>query len=385
MKPDRLWNRKRSAEPNIPKMRPLTPRHSRPYLILPNRILKFRVLNSTSSQTSGGTDPSGVATFPARRDIESKAILSVKAAAIIGVVFHHIANRRFHPDAQDTATFLAELFGWVVFAFIGLSGWLHAMSQERRPRGVLTSIGMKFRRLMIPYASLVLLYAAIWQGIQRFGIAGIGDRLPKSFLSKIYRSFTGGDFEPVAEQLYFFPLLFFVAVLGVVAINAHHLFGPALLAAASLVAGILLTPDSADSGFSAGVFLFAIFSYSAGILLFHFRENKHRWTAVILVSVIVILSTHLDNWTKVAPLFLMAGLPGLKRFSLPPLEWIGKASGTIFAYHTPFILQPMIVISARLPDGYHIPAMLASSALAILVCATAHHVLKTTPLRRLLL
>jgi acyltransferase len=65
------------------------------------------------------------------------------------------------------------------------------------------------------------------------------------------------------------------------------------------------------------------------------------------------------------------------------LSSVGEAAGTIFAYHTPFILQPLLIIAAGLPTfGFRIAGALTAIAIVIAVCAILHFRYRSGRLRQ---
>lgn len=70
--------------------------------------------------------------------------------------------------------------------------------------------------------------------------------------------------------------------------------------------------------------------------------------------------------------------------SQPMLAWIGKRSGTIFLYHTPFLLQPPLHgIGAGFKESLQLPLALLAGVLVILLLGIVHDWLIRTPLKRL--
>lgn len=317
--------------------------------------------------------------------MKSSAIFTIKALAIIGVVFHHIGNRRFDQNTLEYIGILPTLFSWSVFAFIGISGWLHAVSEEKQPRRLWYFINQRIVRLMVPYVALVVLYALVWQGIQAMQLSNVAVRQDASFLGKIYHSIPLIDYDPVAEQLYFLPLLFTISVSVHVFMKFHSLLGPAVIGFISLGLGIILTPLSGNTGFSLGMLLFGIFCYACGVLLYYWRSVRWKYLFVAIISIALVLSLGAGGLPKAFPVIIMALIPFLDRVHIPVLEWIGEASGTIYAYHTPFILQPLILVTAALPSKLHFAGVILSALLAVTICALLYHRLKFTPARIVLM
>lgn len=153
-------------------------------------------------------------TMPAK----DKAILVIKAIAIIGVVLHHITNRRLPADTRTIVDVGPQIFSWAVLAFFACAGWLHGQSEARSPKTLTAFVSQRAKRLLLPFAVLTLIYATVWQVLACLPIPGIGVKLAPDFGTKLVQSLPWrGDYQPVAEQLYFLPLLF------VISVSAHSL------------------------------------------------------------------------------------------------------------------------------------------------------------------
>ncbi len=317
--------------------------------------------------------------------MKSRAVLGIKALAIIGVAFHHIRNRRFDPATLEAIAILPSLFSWSLLTFIGVSGWLHAISEEKSPRGFLSFTKQRAVRLLLPYSALVFAYALAWHVIQAAGLSNIGIKQNPSFLGKIYHTIPLLEYEPVAEQLYFLPLLFSISIFVHAAVKCHSSFGPALAGSISLLLGMVLTPNSRNTGFNLGILFFGTCSYAFGFLLYLNRHNPWRYALVSGISITLAFALGTNGFAKFIPLVLMCFIPIFDKVSIPVFNWIGEASGTIFAYHTPFILQPLILLSAALPSNLHVAGAIMAALLAVAMCGAMHHGLKFTPARIILM
>lgn len=309
----------------------------------------------------------------------------IKAFAIVGVVFHHIANRRFDASTLEVIRALTTIFSWSVLTFIGVSGWLHASSEERQPRRIIEFLRLRVVRLLFPYVLLVVLYALIWQLIQAFGVSGVGIKQDPSFFGKIYNTFNLFESEPVAEQLYFLPLLFSISIITHIGVRCHNVIGSGLIASISLGLGICFARESGGTGFSVGMLLFGFFSYSMGYLLYLKRNDKWRYAWVSLIAMGIVILLGCEGLSKVLSLVIIASIPSLERFSHPVFDWLGSASGIIYAYHTPFLLQPLLVFASALPSGLHLSGAILSVIVVVTLCAIFHHAIKVTPMRFVLM
>ncbi len=209
------------------------------------------------------------------------AILSLKAIAIVGVVTHHILNRRIDPQALDCLE-IHPYFSWAVLLFFAVSGWLHALSQEKRSRTFGQFLHVRMQRLVVPFVAVVVLYSIIWQVMQMTRIFQPEARVPEVFWQKIVYSLWPVN-QTVADQLYFLPML---CVISLVAHGLVCLGGRRAIAGLTVVAmllGLVLFPTSPNVGFLPGVWAWGIFCYGAGFLI---RSNKNpallwgRWACL---------------------------------------------------------------------------------------------------------
>ena len=317
--------------------------------------------------------------------MKDRTILAIKGLAIIGVAFHHVMNRRFDQQASDWLQVLVTLFDWCVLAFFCVSGYLHALSDSRKVRSVREFTKLRFYRLLIPYIVLILLYSCIWQVVQALHIPNIGAKIPEDFIGKIRNALWPVDNE-VAQQLYYLPLLFAVSVLLALIQFCLRLSG---LWAASLLtfgAGLRYFPAS-FTGFSLGVFLWAICFYAAGYLLFHYRKERTAIRVILLAStILLVLFSGYLGLVRCVPFWLLTEGSWLKLDQAPVLPALGDASGTIYIYHTPFIIQPLAIAATYLhgPLAQCVGAIFAAF-IAIGVCYLIFVLLKDTRAKVLLL
>lgn len=318
--------------------------------------------------------------------MRSNAISFIKGVAIVGVVFHHISNRRLDASVTDSLASLQSFFSWAVLMFVAVAGWLHAVTEEKKKVGFLDFSKSRFFRLIVPYVFLVFFYSLIWQFLQVFGLSGVGVRLSDSLWGKIHCSINLVCYEPVAEQLYFLPVLF---VISITARLFSLLFGPVrgaiLLMALSLSLGLGLTPDSKNTGLNIGFFLFGLYCYSSGFLLYAWRKDW-RCVPYVILSVLAVLSlSESESVSKVVPVLVIMSIFWLEKLGVSGLTLVGEASGTIYAYHTPFVLQPMVIAVSRMPVEFQYAGALCSALAVVLLLSVAHHLVKNTRFRKLLL
>jgi fucose 4-O-acetylase-like acetyltransferase len=318
--------------------------------------------------------------------MKDRGLLTIKGLAIIGVVFHHLENRRFDPSVDNAIAVLPAMFSWCVFAFFAVSGWLHAFGAERRKQGIAEFIKARTLRLLIPFAVLVVLYAIVWQLVQGLGLPGLGGNVPSSFFEKMWASIPPTDGHQVAEQLYFLPLLFLVCILAQVALKFFGVRGIFLLCAASFIVGLIVYPDSDNTGFSPGVGTWGLFSYTAGFAMYHHRND--RWLPAFSLGVALVICGTI-GWLglpKAVPVFLLTLMRPLRFDAAPFLPQVGEASATIYAYHTPFLLQPLVIAATKFHQTWlQWTGAVAAASIAIVVCAILFYQLRSTPARFILL
>ncbi|HEY5706875.1 MAG TPA: acyltransferase [Terrimicrobiaceae bacterium] len=314
-----------------------------------------------------------------------RGILILKAVAIIGVVFHHIHNRRLDSEAREWLSFLPPLFSWCVLMFLAISGWLHAMSDDKGVKPAREVITSRAMRLLLPFGALVFCYAVAWQILQTSGAVPLGGDVPSGFAAKIFFSLWPVH-ETVADQLYFLPMLFAISL---VAHAILRLGGPGalgVLACSLFAAGIAFFPKSPNTGFLPGVFVWGLFSYAGGYLLFRFKSRRETLILLACCSAVIVLVVGVAGIAKVFPLIVLASMRVLRLASLPLLPVLGEASGTVYLYHQPFLLQTMLIGVAKLPTWQlQAFAALGAATLAMAICCAMYFALKRTRLRVILM
>jgi acyltransferase len=317
--------------------------------------------------------------------MKDRTLLAIKGLAIIGVVFHHVLNRRADHHTGEWLRMIMAMFDWCVLAFFCVSGYLQALSDSRKKKSVWEFTTVRFHRLLVPYILLFIVYAVIWQVVQALHISGIGARVPEGFIAKLKTGLWPVD-NQVAQQLYYLPLLFGVSL--VVVMN-QHLLGMAGMWVISIVTfgiGLALFPAEL-TGFSLGVFLWAICFYTAGYLLFQYREKRTQIRVILLIAtVLLVVFSGYHGLSRSVPLWLITEGYGLRIDRLPILPAWGDASGTIYIYHTPFIIQPLAIAITFLHGAIlQFAAALVAVVVAISICYLLWEFLKDTRARVILM
>lgn len=346
---------------------------------MPAKIKQSPIRPDDTSNSEGNSSGTAISSAPKK----SREIITIKAFAIIGVVFHHIANRRFPEDVQNSINILPLLFSWAVLTFIGTAGWLHASSAKRGTKNIGDFVLLRAQRLLAPYLILTISYSVIWQ-LLHFAVGDkVGTRLPSTFWEKLWGSLSLGG-EPVGEQLYFFPLLFLISVGVHATLTIAGRWGVAVLGLITLAIGLILWPQAANTGFSPAVLCFGSFSYAAGYVMYDYRARALRHIAVLVCTVVMLSFMGYAAIPKVLALIIIATPQLFTCLSSRLTDLVGEASGTVFAYHTPFIIQPLIIATTFLPPAFWIPGALASALASIALCTMLYHGAKGTSFKKLL-
>lgn len=317
--------------------------------------------------------------------MKDRLLFAIKGVAIVGVAFHHIANRRFDPQANDWLKVLSFSFDWCVLAFFCVSGYLHALSDQKGKKSMVDFITKRAYRLLVPFVLLVIFYSLIWQLLEVLHVPGIGLKIPPDFIGKILASLWPVK-EPVAEQLYFLPMLFAVSVLFVLVQRALGLYGIAAVTLATFLAGLILFP-MAFTGFYLGVFIWALCFYASGYLLYHFHARRKQAGLVVLASaVVLIIFNGVPGLIHFIPFALLCFGTLLALDRIPLLVSTGEASGTIYIYHTPFLIQPLVIVASHLHGApLQFVGGITAALLSVGLCFALFHCLKNTRAKAILM
>ncbi|HEY0946786.1 MAG TPA: acyltransferase [Opitutaceae bacterium] len=316
--------------------------------------------------------------------MRDNAITAIKALAIIGVVLVHSANRRFEDSSREILFAIMVGFRWCVLAFFAASGWLHARSEakEAKPGGFVVG---RTRRLLVPYFALVMLYSAAWEVVEALAVCDLRVSRPESFRGKIAVALWPMGPE-IAGQLYFLPLLFGISTVLHAALRAAGVRGVVVLAMLAFATGVAFFPHTAGTGMNPGVFVWGVFSYAAGYLLFLYRNPRQRTRGLLVCAALLLIWIGPAALLKLVPIALVTFAGALRLEVWTPLHRIGDASGTIFAYHSPFLQGTLLITASLLPGvTLQVVGALTATAVTILVCCGLHSWLRNTSLRWVLL
>ena len=237
--------------------------------------------------------------------MKDRTILALKGLAIIGVVLYHVSNRRFDPEVSSWIHGTVIAFSWCVLGFFCVSGYLHALSDSRKSKSIVEFTRARVQRLLVPFVILVFVYSCIWQLVQALHVPSLGETVPPGFLGKLEEGLWPLD-SRVAQQLYFFPLLFGISVVLVVVQKWFGLRGMWAAVAIGAGVGVDFFPR-AFTGFSWAVFLWGVAFYAAGYLLFHYRNERARVRLALLVATVLLaISDGGNGLLRCVPLWLLS-------------------------------------------------------------------------------
>jgi acyltransferase len=330
-----------------------------------------------------------------RRDsgVES-AVLAFKGICIIGVVSHHMNNRRFAPDARQILDFIpSQLFPWVVLAFMLAAGYLQSVSDKNRgssDAGLWQLVKRRARRLLVPFLVLAGVYSLAAVAWAQTGLGG--EMGPSSFLVCWTRTVfaiwfmmngqpAGGG---IGEQLYFFPLLFLTSVMCGLGLRLLPSEGAKTLLVAVLWLGVLV--NAGLKHFEPGMLSMSSLFYLTGYVM-RLNQDYCAWMGFGCALLIILMAVADPPSVRLlaAPLLLM--LAAIRStLTWRPIMALGDAAGTIFAYHVPLLLTPLLHLSARLATWEAQLAAAFGSAASVIVALTwLHSRLKGTRMRCFLL
>jgi fucose 4-O-acetylase-like acetyltransferase len=309
----------------------------------------------------------------------------VKGIAIIGVVLHHVSNRRFSTGFLSTLERLVNIFAWAVFAFMFVSGYLYGRCSLRRKEPVWRQVADRGRRLLIPYLWLGVTYAVLFQLVQRFGLIDFdASRYPATLGGKLFSMLAA--LHPVGDQLYFFVLLFVCSTL-VMSLRAlarteqQFSAGVLFICAVGVACVLALYPKNMPTtGLTIPMVILGTAQFAAGAA--YGRTNASRgwkWMVPAVVLAAVVACVVCSSWRPVhlvvpLTLFVACGMLPPAVLAWKPVALLGVASGTIFAFHIPFLLHPMLVIFHKLGvrEGVNV---VTAVCMTLAACVVIHGVL----------
>lgn len=254
----------------------------------------------------------------------------LKCVCIIGVVLHHCSNRRLLPEVREIFSYAAYLTDWCVIAFIGLSGFLEG-SRLVTGNDWKAYVTRDCKRLLLPFVVLSFIYSSTFQLADLCGFQ-LRSSVPSTFTGKFIDTLLCRE-SGVAEQLYFLPLLLSIRLASRIAMRILPLL---FVAVTGYI--LLFVDDLLLTGLNPVSFLVGLQAYILGLIASD--NGKYAVVAALVTGVSVGLKVH--NWQIVIGLFLPT-IGSLYKIDVPLCNLIGSGAGTIFAYHTPVLLQSSII------------------------------------------
>lgn len=323
-----------------------------------------------------------ISTAPAKRD---DAVDCLKGLAIIGVMLHHVSNRRFTEETIQAVGDVVGFFSWSVYAFIFLAGYLHGRSKHAGSDAFLLKRG---RRLLIPYFILTFVYAVLYHMVSILGIIETSGRYPETLLGKLWNVFEVGNASLIGVQLYFYPLLFIVSALFSLMRSGGLKAGWVLITTFTVVGLAVVTSegDLPTTGMSRQMIVIGCLQYALGFYLSEMANSIKliliSILGVIFLGAVLVWFGHLVGCiVLLTPIALLLAFQvafrrsQIVRTSAMPLNYLGRVSSQIFAFHDPFILQ-VLLIALLMAFGSDLVAIYGGLGGTVLVCLIVHELSK---------
>ncbi len=303
-------------------------------------------LNASPPTDLVTSEKNGCATISLRHPEKDEAVLAMKGLAIIGVVFFHVLNRRLEPETISLLTLVALSMKWSVLAFLCASGYVHAIADSRHPeQGILPFVLSRVRRLLLPFIAFNVIYITSYHLIQHSGLIAVRPTSPSGYFDKLLTNLWPLR-DTFIEHLYFLPLLFLIAVAFRVSLLVRHTMLRALALVTSWIVATVWFPDADYTGFSPGVAVWGLALYGTGYLLSSLRRKAPSLGPLCVVLASLAFACACDQIMRVVPLLLLLAFQLLGTRQIGLLCLLGEASGTIYIYHTPLLLQPLIIVAS---------------------------------------
>lgn len=337
-------------------------------------------LDASESTVLCDTAPSAVpvAVSRVRKD---EAILALKGVAIIGVVSFHLLNRRLDPETLRWLTPIPLALQWCVLAFLCASGYLHALADTRRFTGALEFVFSRCKRLLLPFLIFSLLFNTAYHFIQHSGLIAARPDIPSGFVEKLRM-----DLWPIGattiEHLYFLPLLFFIAVsFRLLLLLVRNEPSQWCAISAVWIVAAAGFPNAGYTGFSLGLGVWGLALYGTGYLFSKTHAKGAAVWPILAAATLLAMLSGPQHLPRVIPLYALFAFSSIELVRIKPLCMLGEASGTIYIYHTPFLLQPLLVMCSLVPGvPQQFALVLLAAAIVMAICAAWHFATRNTRL-----
>lgn len=273
----------------------------------------------------------------------------LKCICIVGVVLHHCSNRRLLPEVQNVFSYAAYLTDWCVIAFIGLSGFLEG-KRLAPDKDLKDFIVRDCKRLLIPFVLLSVLYCSLFQIADLCGFA-LRSSVSSTFTGKLLDTLLCRE-SGIAEQLYFLPLLLTIRI----ACRFASRIIPYLFV---ITTGYILwfVDEVQLTGFSQSTCLLGLLAYILGLT----ASKNVKLALIVALLVGISIGVKGQSWQLVIALLVSTVAPFCS-INVKLCNLIGSASGTIFAYHTPILLQSAFVAISQI---HGIPKQIVATLIAV--------------------
>jgi peptidoglycan/LPS O-acetylase OafA/YrhL len=300
----------------------------------------------------------------------------LKGLAIMAVVCYHLDDWRLDIDHKP---FLLVI-GWCVYAFLFAAGVLHRLKLDAMAPGEF--IRQRTVRLLVPFVLIGSLMCTLRQLMEVTMQTELRLRYPPTLLGKIAGHMVLQQ-PMVAYPLYFFLLLLVISILfKLVKPGLGKGWNLTVCSGAALVATIIcwvVTRQAHCTGFGFEMIFMGFFQYAVGYVLasgLTGPEARATWGLITGIGVVgLILGVPEFSLAVVPPLLFVVLSRGSKQgWRLKWLEFLGQRSGTIFAYHIPFVTGLLIVLFYKWGLPVYLNFALTFIA-TLVICSVLHEVL----------
>ncbi|MDX2187257.1 MAG: acyltransferase [Opitutaceae bacterium] len=324
---------------------------------------------------------------PTRAEVDH-CVWTLKGIAILGVVFLHLSSTHLAEDVRETLLGAGFFWQWATPTFMSVAGFLYGVSSSVRTEHWFGFVRRRANRLLIPFFVVSFAYAVAFGLLVEFGV--LDARQEQFVWWERWLNTLSSSSGRLGEQLYFLPYLLMVSAVGVLVVKLKiPLAGAAATGLMLLVASRAMPEAFNQLPLHPPYRTWDMFASSLGLFLLGYVLQRRPLVSsffCVAGSVGVAIAFIFENpW--ILRYFGALALSSLilgARLSQPALAWVGKRSGTIFLYHTPFLLQPPLQgIGTAFPASFQLPLALVTGVLVIMLLGVVHDWLIRSPFKRL--
>lgn len=262
---------------------------------------------------------------------------ALKGLAIIGVlVLHSSFEGRLGAAFIETSTLLQRLFDWSVLAFFFASGALFKNKENTQQQALQLSL-----KLGVPFVIYNLLYNLSFLLLNQTGVIETEFEMTGAQLALM-------PFLSPAFQLYFLPYLLLISLLFLYSPKLMRKIPLSTISSAAIVLTLICYSLLQFPGKSHGEALLKLPLYfSAFCLGYLYRQNRDK-RLIRVAGLVLSFTAFVSYFVFKIPLCLLSlAMPwalselffSLKHFNIiQPFGYFGKASGSIYLWHTPLLL-----------------------------------------------